>query len=229
MESSISIVAAFFAGMLSFLSPCVLPLVPTYLAYLGGEKGRPVKNALFFILGFSLIFLIMGVPFTVLGSRFAEYKPVLGRVGGALLILFGLYMLGLKIPFLAGISGVSYRGDTTRPWGAFLMGMALATAWLPCIGPILGGILMLASSGGSMGLVYLLVYDLGLAVPFLLVALFTDSVTRLIRRSGRLSLWVERVSGAILVAVGLLMLTDTFQRLNNFFIRFTPSWLMERL
>ena len=110
-----------------------------------------------------------------------------------------------------------------------MMGMALATAWLPCIGPILGGILMLASSGGPMGLVYLLVYDLGLAVPFLLVALFTDSVTRLIRRSGRLSLWVERVSGAILIAVGLLMLTDTFQRLNNFFIRFTPSWLMERL
>lgn len=225
----LSIAAAFFAGMLSFLSPCVLPLVPTYLAYLGGEQGRPVKNAIFFILGFSLIFIVMGLPFTLLGGLLAAYKPVLGRIGGAVLILFGLYMLGLKIPYLAQIRGVSYTGDTTRPWGAFLMGMALATAWLPCIGPILGGILALAFDDGLRGVVYLLVYDLGLAVPFFLVALFADQVTKLIRRSGALSLWVERIAGAILVLVGFLMLTDTFQRLNNFFIRFTPSWLSERL
>ena len=225
----LSIAAAFFAGMLSFLSPCVLPLVPTYLAYLGGDQGRPVKNAVFFILGFSLIFILLGLPFTVLGGLLSAYKPILGRVGGVLLILFGLYMLGLKIPFLAQMRGVSYSGDTTRPWGAFLMGMALATAWLPCIGPILGGILTLTALEGFGGLVYLVAYNLGLAVPFLLVALFADRVTAVIRRSGRVSLWVERIAGAILVAVGLLMVTDTFQRLNNFFIRFTPEWLMERL
>ncbi|WP_456411018.1 cytochrome c biogenesis CcdA family protein [Oceanithermus sp.] len=225
----LSIAAAFFAGMFSFLSPCVLPLVPTYLAYLGGDQGRPVKNAVFFILGFSLIFILLGLPFTVLGGLLSAYKPILGRVGGVLLILFGLYMLGLKIPFLAQMRGVSYSGDTTRPWGAFLMGMALATAWLPCIGPILGGILTLTALEGFGGLVYLVAYNLGLAVPFLLVALFADRVTVVIRRSGRVSLWVERIAGAILVAVGLLMVTDTFQRLNNFFIRFTPEWLMERL
>ena len=225
----LSIAAAFFAGMLSFLSPCVLPLVPTYLAYLGGDQGRPVKNAVFFILGFSLIFILMGLPFTVLGGLLSAYKPILGRIGGALLILFGLYMLGLKIPFLAQMRGVSYSGDTTRPWGAFLMGMALATAWLPCIGPILGGILTLTALEGFGGLVYLVAYNLGLAVPFLLVALFADRVTAVLRRSGRVSLWVERIAGVILVAVGLLMVTDTFQRLNNFFIRFTPEWLMERL
>ncbi len=225
----LSIAAAFFAGMLSFLSPCVLPLVPTYLAYLGGDQGRPVKNAVFFILGFSLIFILLGLPFTVLGGLLSAYKPILGRVGGVLLILFGLYMLGLKIPFLAQMRGVTYSGDTTRPWGAFLMGMALATAWLPCIGPILGGILTLTALEGFGGLVYLVAYNLGLAVPFLLVALFADRVTVVIRRSGRVSLWVERIAGAILVAVGLLMVTDTFQRLNNFFIRFTPEWLMERL
>ncbi|WP_293173497.1 cytochrome c biogenesis CcdA family protein [Oceanithermus sp.] len=225
----LSIAAAFFAGMLSFLSPCVLPLVPTYLAYLGGDQGRPVKNAVFFILGFSLIFILLGLPFTVLGGLLSAYKPILGRIGGVLLILFGLYMLGLKIPFLAQMRGVSYSGDTTRPWGAFLMGMALATAWLPCIGPILGGILTLTALEGFGGLVYLVAYNLGLAVPFLLVALFADRVTAVIRRSGRVSLWVERIAGAILVAVGILMVTDTFQRLNNFFIRFTPEWLMERL
>ena len=225
----LSIAAAFFAGMLSFLSPCVLPLVPTYLAYLGGDQGRPVKNAVFFILGFSLIFILLGLPFTVLGGLLSAYKPILGRIGGVLLILFGLYMLGLKIPFLAQMRGVSYSGDTTRPWGAFLMGMALATAWLPCIGPILGGILTLTALEGFGGLVYLVAYNLGLAVPFLLVALFADRVTAAIRRSGRVSLWVERIAGAILVAVGILMVTDTFQRLNNFFIRFTPEWLMERL
>ncbi len=225
----LSIAAAFLAGMFSFLSPCVLPLVPTYLAYLGGEQGRPVKNALFFILGFSAIFIMLGLPFTVLGGLLSDYKPVLAKVGGVLLILFGLYMLGLKVPFLAQMRGVSYSGDTTRPWGAFLMGAALATAWLPCIGPILGGILTLTTMQGFGGLVYLVAYTLGLAVPFFLVALFADRVTLLLRRSRNVSLWVERISGAILVFVGLLMVTDTFQRLNNFFIRFTPEWLLERL
>ena len=225
----ISIAAAFFAGMFSFLSPCVLPLVPTYLAYLGGDQGRPVKNALFFILGFSLIFILLGLPFTVLGGLLQDYKPALARVGGVLLILFGLYMLGLKVPFLAQMRGASYSGDTTRPLGAFLMGSALATAWLPCIGPILGGILTLTAVEGFGGLVYLVAYVLGLGVPFFLVALFADRVTAVIRKSGRLSLWVERVAGVVLLLVGFLMVTDTFQRLNNFFIRFTPEWLLERL
>lgn len=225
----ITIAAAFLAGMFSFLSPCVLPLVPTYLAYLGGEQGRPVKNALFFILGFSVIFILLGLPFTLLGGLLQSYKPVLAKIGGVLLILFGLYMLGLKVPFLAQMRGASYSGDTSRPWGAFLMGSALATAWLPCIGPILGGILTLTALQGFGGLVYLVAYVLGLAVPFFLVALFADSVTRVLRKSRNLSLWVERISGVILLLVGVLMLTDTFQRLNNFFIRFTPQWLIERL
>jgi len=225
----LSIAAAFLAGMFSFLSPCVLPLVPTYLAYLGGDQGRPVRNALFFILGFGLVFILLGLPFTVLGSLLQDYKPVLAKAGGVLLIFFGLYMLGLKVPFLAQMRGVSYTGDTSRPWGAFLMGAALATAWLPCIGPILGGILTLTAMQGFGGLVYLLVYVLGLAVPFFLVALFADRVTRVLRRSRNVSLWVERISGAILIFVGFLMITDAFQRLNNFFIRFTPEWLLERL
>jgi len=225
----LSIAAAFLAGMFSFLSPCVLPLVPTYLAYLGGDQGRPIRNALFFILGFSLIFVLLGLPFTVLGGLLQNYKPVLAKAGGVLLIFFGLYMLGLKVPFLAQMRGVSYTGDTTRPWGAFLMGAALATAWLPCIGPILGGILTLTAMQGFGGLVYLLAYVLGLAVPFFLVALFADRVTQALRRSRNVSLWVERISGAILIFVGFLMITDTFQRLNNFFIRFTPEWLLERL
>lgn len=215
--------------MFSFLSPCVLPLVPTYLAYLGGDQGRPVRNALFFILGFSVIFILLGLPFTVLGGLLQNYKPVLARVGGVVLILFGLYMLGLKLPFLAQMRGVSYTGDTTKPWGAFLMGAALATAWLPCIGPILGGILTLTAMQGFGGLVYLVAYTLGLAVPFFLVALFADRVTKILRRSRNVSIWVERISGVILIFVGLLMATDTFQRLNNFFIRFTPEWLLERL
>jgi len=154
---------------------------------------------------------------------------VLAKVGGVFLILFGLYMLGFKLPLLAQMRGVSYTGDTSRPWGAFLMGMALATAWIPCIGPILGGILTLTTMEGFGGLVYLVSYVLGLAVPFFLVALFADRLTGVIRKSGRISLWVERVAGAILIFVGFLMVTDAFQRLNNFFIRYTPEWLFERL
>jgi len=221
---TVSLAAAFFAGVLSFLSPCVLPLVPTYLFYLGGERGRPLFNALFFILGFGAVFFLLGLPFTLLGGLLFEHRQTLARVGGGVLILFGLYMLGLRPRW--GVS-LRYQGETGRPLGAFLLGATLALGWTPCIGPILGAILTLTAVGGGVGL--LLAYILGLAVPFFLVALFAERLKGWLRRAGRLSHYVELFAGVVLILVGLLLLTDSFTALNTFFLRLTPEWLQKYL
>lgn len=221
---TLSLPIAFLAGFLSFLSPCVLPLVPTYLLYLGGQQGRPVLNALFFVLGFSSIFLLLGLPFTLLGGLLFEHRELLGRIGGVVLILLGLYMLGLKPRW--GVN-LRYEGPTDRPWGAFVLGLVLGLGWTPCIGPILGGILTLTATGGGIHL--LVAYILGLAVPFLLVALFAERARAFLRRAARLSHAVEILAGVVLIAVGILLLTGTYTQLNSFFLKITPAWLQERL
>ncbi len=221
---SVSLAAAFLAGVLSFLSPCVLPLVPTYLFYLGGERGRPLLNALFFVLGFGAVFFLLGLPFTLLGGLLFEHRQTLARVGGAVLILFGLYMLGLRPRW--GVN-LRYQGETSRPLGALLLGATLGLGWTPCIGPILGAILTLTAVGGGVGL--LLAYILGLAVPFLLVALFAERLKVWLRRAGRFSHYVEILAGVVLLAVGILLLTGTFTALNSFFLRITPEWLQKYL
>lgn len=220
----LSVPIAFLAGILSFLSPCVLPLVPTYLLYLGGQQGRPLRNAVFFVLGFSSIFFLLGLPFTLLGGLLFEYRDQLGRIGGGVLILLGLYMLGLKPKW--GVN-LRYEGPTDRPWGAFVLGVVLGLGWTPCIGPILGGILTLTATGGGVHL--LVAYILGLAVPFLLVALFAERARAFLKRASRLSHAVEIVAGVVLIAVGILLLTGTYTQLNSFFLKITPEWLQERL
>jgi len=221
---SVSLAAAFLAGVLSFLSPCVLPLVPTYLFYLGGERGRLLFNALFFVLGFGMVFFLLGLPFTLVGGLLFEHRQTLARVGGVILILFGLYMLGLRPRW--GVN-LRYEGETGRPLGALLLGASLGLGWTPCIGPILGAILTLTAVGGGVEL--LLAYILGLAVPFLLVALFTDRLKGWLRRAGRLSHRVELLAGVVLLAVGILLLTGTYTALNAFFLRITPEWLQRYL
>ncbi|RTH07165.1 cytochrome C biogenesis protein CcmH [Thermus scotoductus] len=221
---SVSLVAAFLAGVLSFLSPCVLPLVPTYLFYLGGERGRPLFNALFFVLGFGVIFFLLGLPFTLLGGLLFEHRQTLARVGGVVLILFGLYMLGLRPRW--GVN-LRYEGETGRPLGALLLGATLGLGWTPCIGPILGAILTLTAVGGGVEL--LLAYILGLAVPFLLVAPFADRLKGWLRRARRLSHYVELLAGVVLLVVGVLLVTGTYTALNSFFLRITPEWLQKNL
>ncbi len=224
--SNLNLVAAFLGGMASFLLPCVLPLVPTYLLYLSGERGRPFKNAVFFVLGFSVVFvLLFGLPTTLLGNWLYSYKDTLARIGGVLFILFGLYMLGLRIPipFLSAGGGAvaGYQGDPSRPLGAFLMGVVLALGWTPCIGPVLTLILALVfNQGGLLGLVYVVAYTLGLAVPFLLVALFTDRAVAFIRRNARVAQYVEYASGAFLVLVGIAMVTGYWAQVSHYLARF---------
>lgn len=218
-----TLIAAFLAGTLSFLSPCVLPLVPAYLLYLGGERGRPLFNAFFFVGGFSLVFLLLGLPFTILGSMLFEHRHLLSQIGGVVLVLFGLYMLGLRPNW--GVN-LRYQGDTSRPWGAFMLGMFLGLGWTPCIGPILGGILTMTVAGAG-GENFLIAYILGLAIPFLLMAFFADRARPALRKMARFSQWAGVLAGVALITVGIFMFTGTFTQINSFFIGLTPGWLLD--
>jgi cytochrome c-type biogenesis protein len=226
---------AFVAGLLSFLSPCVLPLVPSYLAYVGGSagarRGAALRSSLFFVLGFSLVFVGLGASASLLGELLSAYRRELTVAGGVLIIFFGVVMLGVRLPFLQRDARLRFSGETRTPVGAVLLGMAFAAGWTPCIGPVLGATLTLAGTSGSLrqGVALLAVYALGLALPFVLAAVMLESFTRFSSRFRHLLPWVERLSGVILVVAGVMLLSGSYTALNGTLIRYTPEWLWSRL
>lgn len=227
---------AFTAGVLSFLSPCVLPLVPSYLAYVGGSgahaRATRLRNGLLFILGFSMVFMALGASASALGSVLRQNREWLTVGGGLLVILFALVLLGvIRVPMLMRDTRVQTRHDASTPWGAVLLGMAFAAGWTPCIGPVLGGILTLAGAQGTLpqGVALLGAYALGLGVPFFLATLALDAFARFSRAFRRWLPWVERGSGALLLVAGVLMVTGTYTRINGWLLQFTPDWLYSRL
>lgn len=227
---------AFTAGILSFLSPCVLPLVPSYLAYVGGsgaaKRSLLIRNALLFVAGFSIIFIALGASASALGSLLRANRQFLTIGGGMLVIVFGLVLLGvIRLPMLMRDTRVQAKHDASTPIGAVLLGMAFAAGWTPCIGPVLGGILTLAGASGTLleGVTMLAVYSAGLAIPFLLAALALEPFLRVSRRMRSWLPWVERAAGGLLVVAGILMVTGTYTRLNSWLLRFTPDWLYSRL
>lgn len=235
-----SLPLAFVAGLFSFLSPCVFPLVPSYLAFVGGSVGGAaradrrllLRQSLVFIAGFSLVFIAMGASASMVGAVLREHRAALTVAAGAVVILFGLVMLGvLRIPLLYRDARPRFRGDASRPWGALLLGMAFAAGWTPCIGPILGGILTLAGAGGTLavGVSLLAVYALGLAVPFLAAALALDPFLRFSKGFKSALPWVERSAGALLLVAGVLMVSGMYTQLNTYLAQVTPSWLLSRL
>lgn len=218
---------AVIAGLISFLSPCVLPLVPSYLGVLGGGR-TPLWRALGFVAGFSLVFVALGASASALGELLRTQQAWLERASGLLVLFFGLIMLGvIRLPALMG----DYRaglGAASR-YGPVALGAAFAFGWSPCIGPVLGSILGLAASRGSLGqgVLLLAAYALGLAVPFLLAALLWQRVN--LGRLNRYTPWVERAGGVLLVLLGLLLVSGQFARLNAFFFSITPEWLVRLL
>ncbi|MBM4188628.1 MAG: cytochrome c biogenesis protein CcdA [Gemmatimonadetes bacterium] len=231
---------AFLGGVLSFLSPCVLPLVPSYLSFItgftveefGANRRLAMLHATLFVAGFSLIFILLGASATAVGSAFRAYKDVIQQGGGVLIIAFGLYCLGvLKLGFLTQERRFHLEQKPLGYLGSVLVGMAFGAGWSPCIGPILGGILSLAATEADLnrGMGLLIAYSAGLAVPFLVAALAVERFLGWFQRFRRHLGVVQKVSGALLVAVGLLILTGQFTRLAAYLQRLTPDFLLRML
>ena len=239
-SATLGVAIAFTAGLLSFLSPCVLPLVPSYITFLTGlsienvSRARRVAllHALLFIAGFTAIFVALGAGATAIGVLLGAYRDWISRIGGVLLIVFGFVLLEvLTIPALSRERRVYLAEKPVGLLGSLLVGIAFGAGWTPCIGPILGGILSLASVSASMsrGLGLLLAYSAGLAVPFLLAALAIDRFIALLARMRRGLAWVSRISGALLIGVGVLLVTGYFTVLASWLQQLTPAALQGRL
>jgi cytochrome c-type biogenesis protein len=238
--AGLGIAVAFAAGLLSFLSPCVLPLVPSYIGFLtgmtlpemAGRRRIAVLHALLFVLGFSLVFVLLGASATALGRALNYYQVWLQRAGGVLIIAFGLFCLGgFRAPWLDRERRIHLERKPVGFLGSALVGMAFGAGWTPCIGPVLGAILGLAATADdlSRGMLLLGVYAAGLAVPFLLAAVAVESFLDWFQRFRRFLPWVMRASGVLLVVVGVLMLTGEFTRLAGWLQGWTPESLRGRL
>jgi len=240
LSSDIGIPIAFGAGLASFLSPCVLPLIPSYITFITGmtlddvQRARRVAvvHALLFVLGFSLIFLALGASATLLGRLLVVYRVWISRVGGLLVLAFGLYLLGV---FNLGAFSRERRVHLTdKPLGylgTLVVGIAFGAGWTPCIGPILGSILTYAATQGdvSRGVVLLGAYSLGLAIPFLLAAVAIERFLVAFAVIKRHMVWITRLSGAVLVVVGCLMLTDYLLVITRVMQGWTPAFLKNLL
>jgi cytochrome c-type biogenesis protein len=238
--ATLGIVVAFVAGLLSFLSPCVLPLVPSYVGFLTGmtlnEMGRrrraALVHALLFVAGFSLVFILLGASATALGRALNYYQVWLQRVGGVLIILFGLLCLGVfQVGLLTQERRVHLERKPVGYLGSALVGMAFAAGWTPCIGPVLGAILGLAATSTDVlrGMLLLAVYSAGLALPFLIAAVAVESFLDWFQRFRRFLPWVMRISGVFLIVVGVLLVTGEFTRLAGWLQGLTPDFLREQL
>lgn len=242
MENSVSFAVAFLAGLLSFLSPCVLPLVPSYLGFvtgmsldeLSGVRSRKavLVPAALFTVGFTIVFLIMGASATFLGQLLLRYQDWVSRVGGVLIILFGLHLLGiLRIGAFMRERRVHMETKPIGVIGAILAGIVFGAGWTPCIGPVLGSLLTYASARANLasGMFLLLWYSAGLAVPFLLAAYGTGAFLNKSKGIRRYIPIFEKVSGVILLIAGILLVSGSFSTLSAYFARFTPDFLLERL
>jgi cytochrome c-type biogenesis protein len=242
---TLGLVVAFTAGLLSFLSPCVLPLIPSYATFItgmsldeltDGHQSRTRRAVLvhggLFVLGFTLVFLILGASATFLGSLLRVYSDWVGRIGGVLLIVFGLYLMGLlRLPGAQREWRVHLADKPVGYLGTLLVGIAFGAGWTPCIGPVLGGILTLAATTDSVGqgMGLLAVYSLGLALPFLLATLLLERFLSGFKRFRHYLPWVSRASGGLLLVMGLLLVTGSFTVLSGMMAAWTPEFLLDRM
>jgi cytochrome c-type biogenesis protein len=238
---NMSFFIAFSAGFLSFISPCVLPLVPSYVSYITGlsldeltspeGKARArevaIKNSLMFILGFSTIFIFFGASATFMGRFFLSNQAIIRKIGGILIVFFGLYIMGLIRPsLLMRDARFHFQNKPAGYIGSYLVGIAFGAGWTPCVGPILGSILLYASTTGSVfiGVQLLAVYSLGLGLPLFLSSLGVQTFLVYFKKTSRYLRFVSGASGVFLVVVGLLIFTNSLTRLTSFFTEIGFGW-----
>jgi len=238
----ISIFIAFLGGLISFVSPCVLPLIPGYLSFISGvsieemkdkdERSKVLKkvtiNSIFFILGFSLVFILLGASSTFLGNFLLANKfSIFNRIAGAIVILFGLHLLGIfKISFLNYEKRVHIKKKSFGLLGSFLIGFAFAFGWTPCVGPILAPILGIAATQESLsqGILLLAFYSLGLGIPFFIAGIGFNTFLRVFQKIKRYFNIIEIASGIFLIIVGFLIFTNSFSYLTGLLAKWFP-WL----
>lgn len=241
-ETSVPIAIALSAGVLSFLSPCVLPLVPSYLSFVTGmtlddlqegtDRRTVMLHSLLFVAGFSAIFMLLGASASFIGQFFRAYEIWIARVGGVLIILLGLHLMGVfRITSLMREKRVHLSDKPAGVLGTLAVGAAFGAGWTPCIGPVLGGILGLASTSDTVwqGVGLLGVYSLGLAIPFLLAALALDWFLSAFSRYRRFIPVMEKASGVLLVVLGLMLVTGSFTILTGWLNQFTPDFIIENI
>lgn len=220
--TTISVPAAFVAGLISFFSPCILPLVPVYLGYMTGSavssfsqrtRLSALAHSAFFVLGFGLVFVLLGAAAGLVGSLIYPLLPYVIKVGGVVLVVFGLHLTGLiTVPFLSMEKRLDVETGRKGFGSSFLVGVVFAAGWTPCVGPVLAAILLLATSTQTVvaGALLLLVYALGLGVPFLIVAALVDIATPALRRLNRHLRVVSIIGGVLLIVMGLMLITGLF-------------------
>ena len=242
MTESVGFPIAFWAGVLSFLSPCVLPLVPSYLSFVTGmsledmqegiERRRVLIHSALFVTGFTVIFVLLGAGASFIGSFLLYNSDWIARIGGVIIILFGLHLMGVfQLMPLLSEKRVHLADKPAGYAGTLMVGIAFGAGWTPCIGPILGAIMTMAASQEHLatGMLLLFVYSMGLAVPFMLAALALDRFLRAFTRYRRFLPTVQKFAGALLIVLGLLLVTGSFVLLAAWLNRFTPEFLVERL
>ncbi len=228
MEFDISIAGAFIAGLLSFLSPCVLPLVPPYLCFLAGVSfdefqnraagatASVVRTALAFVLGFTTVFVLLGATASIIGQALTRHLETLSMIAGLIIIVMGLHFLGLwRLSWLYATKRVDVQSKPPGMLGGYIVGLAFAFGWTPCVGPVLAAILFLAGSTDTVwqGAGLLFVYALGIGLPFLVAALFAGPFLNLMARAKHHMQTVERAMGALLVVTGVLFMTGQMSNL----------------
>ena len=226
---TITFPAAFAAGLLSFLSPCVLPLIPAYFSFITGMgldelttdkreiRRKVIVSTLAYVAGFSLVFILLGASASFLGGMVSRYSHLIRYVGGGVVLIFGLHLLGvINIKAFQFEKRVHLKEKPLHLFGTFLIGMAFAAGWTPCIGPMLGSILIVASSQDtvSQGIALLAVYSAGLAIPFILMSVFINSMMTVMAKTRKYIGMVHKISGALLVALALLLIFDKIALLS---------------
>jgi cytochrome c-type biogenesis protein len=243
LNPNVTLLAAFAAGFLSFVSPCVLPLIPGYISFISGASMEEMRGggdvvpsttrlqifltSLAFVIGFSIVFVLLGASATAIGKFLFARLPLLSKIAGAILIVFGLHTMGVfRLAFLETEKRVHAQRKPAGPLGAMLVGVAFAFGWTPCIGPILGGILAIAGSKNSVweGVTLLAVYSLGLGIPFLITSLAINQFFAAVKRIRRYYHAIEITSGALLVAVGVLIITGQMTLITRYLQPYLPTF-----